>query len=157
VRTAAAQPPEQLQLELLACLRQLNLRCRANDVTPDGCVYADVLVRLPASASSLAIELVQARDTSRNTGRLLGPAALRWRLLRARGYKILQLPASEWRRAVGQDAVSRLLFLQTLLSTAEERALETVVMEDEGGRDGGVVVRSREGGRRRQALLSARA
>ena len=156
MRSAAAQPPEPLQQELVGSLRQLNLRCRANDITPDGCVCAGVLVRLPSSTTPVSIELIQPRDASRNTGRLLGPATLRWRLLRARGYRILQLPVSEWRRVVAQDSVARLLYLQSLLSLAEERALETVVMEEDGEGEGGVVLRT-EAGRRRAALLSARA
>jgi hypothetical protein len=119
-----------LQQELVGCLRSLNLRCRANDVTPDGCVAAGVLVRLPGSTVPLALELVAPRDTSRNTGRLLGRAALRWRLLRARGYRVVPLPLQEWRRVVAQDSVSRLLYLQSLLSSAEDAALKTVDFSD---------------------------
>ncbi len=63
------------------------------ELTPDGIVCPDVTVGLHDAVPGLrfALELVGPHNTAANSGRLLGSAALKYRLLQARGYLVVPI------------------------------------------------------------------
>ncbi|KAF6253964.1 hypothetical protein COO60DRAFT_367088 [Scenedesmus sp. NREL 46B-D3] len=92
--------PHALQQELAAALRQLGLRCKPNAVTPDGCVCIDIAATSP-QGDVLAVELLGPHNAAANTQRPLGPARLKWRLLTARGYRVVVINTWQWRSLEG--------------------------------------------------------
>jgi hypothetical protein len=128
VLARGAARPHRMQGELAAALRGMGLRVRAGEVTRDGCCCIDVLARAPGSAPLdpsagaaaggggewLAVEILGPHNAARNTQSPLGPARLKWRLLAARGYRVVVVDGWEWLRLGGPETTAKQLYLQNL-------------------------------------------
>lgn len=69
----------------------------------------------PQAVEWVALELVGPHNTSQNSQRLLASAVLKWRLLQARGYRVVPVSCRDWRRISGGDQITKLLYLQSKL------------------------------------------
>lgn len=129
VLARGAARPHRMQGELAAALRGMGLRVRAGEVTRDGVCCIDVLARAQSSGSGagaaaagasggagewLAIEILGPHNATRNTQAPLGPARLKWRLLAARGYRVVVVDGWEWLRMGGPETVAKQMYLQNL-------------------------------------------
>jgi len=80
--------------------------------TPGGAAAA---AGAPAAAEWFALELVGPHNTSVNSQRLLAAAVLKWRLLQARGYRVVPVSCRDWLRMSRGDELTRVLYLQSVL------------------------------------------
>lgn len=63
---------------------------------------------LPGPGDLLAIELLGPHNAAINTQRPLGPARIKWRLLAARGYRVIVINTWQWQNSRGRlSAVAR--------------------------------------------------
>lgn len=112
VRKQGAGKPNSYQKDVVDVLRGMELKGRANGVTADACVCADVILALPSDSNRYAIELTGAHNTAGNDpSRVLGEAALKLRLLRARGYMVIPVSCAEWARLGRGDLYAKILYI----------------------------------------------
>jgi hypothetical protein len=99
VLSRAAEKPKGYRKDVVSVARRMGLLVRL-EPTLDGVSAPDVVASLPAApALRFALELVGSHNSAANSGRLLGDAALKYRLLQARGYLVVPLSCKVGRAA----------------------------------------------------------
>ncbi|GAX84829.1 hypothetical protein CEUSTIGMA_g12250.t1 [Chlamydomonas eustigma] len=97
VLNKAQKRPNRYQYEVVSACTRLGWQARLGVVSQDGVVCPDVLVILPAiPAVQFAFELLGSHNTACNSMRVLGDAAIKYRLLQARGYTVIPISCNEW-------------------------------------------------------------
>ncbi|MEW5299021.1 MAG: hypothetical protein WDW36_002076 [Sanguina aurantia] len=110
-----AATPNNHQGEICGVLKKMGVSTRPNAPTADGVAVADVLLLLPNSTNRFVLELVGKHNSAANSPRLLGEAALKYRLLQARGYIVIPINCREWDKIGRKDTTSQMYYLQTKL------------------------------------------
>ncbi|KAL6754851.1 hypothetical protein V8C86DRAFT_2689056 [Haematococcus lacustris] len=76
----------------------------------------DATMMIPAAPSlRFALELVGLHNSAANSGRLLGAAALKYRLLQARGYLVVPISCKEWDKMGPFESLAKMMYLQSKL------------------------------------------
>ncbi|MEW5313358.1 MAG: hypothetical protein WDW38_004931 [Sanguina aurantia] len=110
-----AATPNNHQSEICGVLKKMGVSTKTNSPTTDGVAVADVLLLLPNSTNRFVLELVGKHNSAANSPRLLGEAALKYRLLQARGYIVIPINCREWDKIGRKDTTSQMYYLQTKL------------------------------------------
>ena len=112
-RSPPLPSPSRYQYEVASACTRLGLQAVHGAVTPDGAVCPDVLVTLPSlPAARFAFELVGKHNTAANSMRVLGDAAIKYRLLQARGFVVVPISCVEWDELNGD---TKALYIQQKL------------------------------------------
>lgn len=112
VKQRSTTPLNPAEKDITKVLRGMDLKGRAHPITADGCVCPDVAVTLPMNGARYALELLGPHNTTANSGQVLGSAALKMRLLRARGYVVVPIPCAEWWALGRGDLYAKILYLE---------------------------------------------
>lgn len=73
----------------------------------------DALVSLPDhTAVPFALELIGEHNTAVNSNRITGDAALKYRLLQARGYAVVPISCREWDRIGFGEIFTKAMYVQ---------------------------------------------
>uniref|UniRef100_A0A7S3QX58 RAP domain-containing protein n=2 Tax=Dunaliella tertiolecta TaxID=3047 RepID=A0A7S3QX58_DUNTE len=116
VREKGARKVKEYQRELWLLVQKMGMQAQPNVITPDGVACPDLIMVLASSPGlCFALELVGTQNSAANTGRLLGDAALKYRLLQARGYLVVPISCKEWDRFGPSEAFSKMLYIQAKL------------------------------------------
>lgn len=100
---------------LLSCNAQVDQSLEIEALTPDRCYSIDILLHM--HGKPLAIEVDGPHHfTQTQPYKVLGPTALRTRLLEAQGFHVVSVPYFEWEAIASEDG--RMQYLQQKLDTA---------------------------------------
>ncbi|KAJ9506133.1 hypothetical protein QJQ45_016516 [Haematococcus lacustris] len=94
----------------------------------------DATMMIPAAPSlRFALELVGPHNSAANSGRLLGAAALKYRLLQARGYLVVPISCKEWDKMGPYESLAKMMYLQSKLDRRLAALAATAVVPPPAG------------------------